>query len=103
MPPTGTGGVEGSGLDDYDQMIFNQFMDEDEGEIMARKMQEEMYGGTNNNQNPMMGQEDNSLRKADSEQFGQLIGGSDSDLGSPGMSHGQMHMPQYYGQPQMMR
>lgn len=31
--------AEGGALDEYDQMIFNQFMDEDEGEMMARKMQ----------------------------------------------------------------
>jgi hypothetical protein len=36
---------EGGALDEYDQMIFNQFMDEDEGEMMARKMQQEMNQG----------------------------------------------------------
>jgi hypothetical protein len=32
-------------------MIFNQFMDEDEGEAMARRMQEESYGGVGANPN----------------------------------------------------
>ena len=26
-------------------MIFNQFLDEDEGELMAQRLQQEMYGG----------------------------------------------------------
>ena len=30
-------------------MIFNQFLDEDEGEQMAQQMQNEMYGGGNAN------------------------------------------------------
>ena len=64
--PSGNPG-ETAALDDYDQMIFNQFMDEDEGEMMARQMQDEMYGGAKGGQ-----QQDPSLgiRKADSENFG---------------------------------
>ena len=35
-------------LDDYDQMIFNQFMDENEDELLAQRLQDEAYGGGGN-------------------------------------------------------
>lgn len=32
-------------MSEYDQMIFSQFLDEDESELVARQLQDEMYGG----------------------------------------------------------
>lgn len=69
-------------------MIFNQFMDEDEGERLAQKLQNEMYGGMDSNNQPnqaMMDQNQPEVRQADSNRYEQMIGGSD-DFG--GMDHG---------------
>ena len=35
-------------MDDYDQMIFNQFMNENEDELLAQRLQDEAYGGEGN-------------------------------------------------------
>ena len=56
-------------LDDYDQMIFKQFMGEDEREMLAQQLQNEMNGqigggGIQQNNNDL------NIRKADSEKFG---------------------------------
>lgn len=58
----------GNHMSDYDQMIFSQFLDEEESELVARQLQDEMYGGPNgvtgSNRNPMgfPGEADPSVR-----------------------------------------
>ena len=48
-------------------MIFNQFMEEEDDEAIAQKMQAELNGQANNTDNQ---NNDLSVRKADSEKFG---------------------------------
>lgn len=66
-------------LDEYDQMIFNQFLDEDQDELLAKQMQNEMFGGDGGQfgGGSGTGQSDQrhddgglGVRAADSEQFG---------------------------------
>ena len=48
-------------------MIFNQFMEEEDDEAIAQKMQAELNGQVNS---ANTGNNDLSVRKADSEKFG---------------------------------
>lgn len=98
--------VEGGALDEYDQMIFNQFMDEDEGEMMARKMQQEMNQGFLSEGSHHQILDPASVRKADSEEYAQLIGGDEGHMSrglfrQPGVRHDYGQPPMYGMGPQL--